>query len=224
MYALVCLILLVAAGDGAQDTNDGKALLQKAESLAHSVKSWRAEIVVTSKVWGNGMDLQSQVRVKIAVQAPLKVRRENSGDDQTVLVCDGTESFYMGDGHNYYRNRVEATREDCDFPLRASYQLGKDPVSVSIIGHDHVVLADGNHACDVVRAEWKYAEGSSIRTMCIDPASGLILRDVTDKDLLGGMRSFETATFASYESNPTFPRDTFKFSIPPGAVEAKPPI
>src|SRR5258705_13906408 len=125
MYALVCLILLVAAGDGAQDTNDAKALLQKAESLARSVKSWRAEIVHTSKLSGNGMDLQSQVRVKIAVQAPLKMRRENSGDDQTVLACDGTESFYMGDGDNYYRNSAEAN-QDCDFPLRSSYQLGKD--------------------------------------------------------------------------------------------------
>jgi outer membrane lipoprotein-sorting protein len=222
MYALVCLILLVAAGDGAQDTNDAKALLQKAESLARSVKSWRAEIVETSKLSGNGMDLQSQVRVKIAVQAPLKMRRENNGDDQTVLACDGTESFYMGDGHNYYRNSAEAN-QDCDFPLRASYQLGKDPVSVSIIGHDHVVLADGNHSCDVVREEWKFAVGSSRRTMCIDPASGLILRDVTESDN-GGMRSVKTATFASYESNPTFPPETFKFSIPPGAVEAKPPI
>jgi len=48
------------------------------------------------------------------------------------MACDGTESFYMGDGHNYYRNSAEAN-QDCDFPLRESYQLGKDPVSVSII-------------------------------------------------------------------------------------------
>src|SRR2546430_479719 len=120
MYALVCLILLVAAGDGAQDTNDAKALLQRAESLARSVKSWRAEIVETSQGSANGMDLQSQVRTKIAVQAPLKMRRENSGDDRTVLVCDGAESFYTGDGHSYYRNSAK-TNQDCDFPLSTSY-------------------------------------------------------------------------------------------------------
>ena len=219
---MVWMILLVAVGGGAQDTNDARTLLQKAESLARGVKSWRAEIVETSKLWGNGMDMQSQIRVKIAVQTPLKMRRENSGDDRTVLACDGTESFYMGDGHNYYRDSAEAN-QDCGFPLRASYQLGKDPVSVSIIGHDHVVLADGNHVCDVVRVEWKVAERSSIRTMCIDPISGFILRDITESNK-GGMRSVVTATFTSYESNPTFPPDTFKFSIPPGALEAKPPI
>ena len=222
MYSLVCLILLVTVGGGAQDTDDARALLQKAESLARSVKSWRAEIVTTSQISGNGMDLQSRVRVKIATQAPLKMRRENSGDDQTVLVCDGAESFYTGDGHNYYRNSAKANQA-CNFPLGSSYQLAKDAVSISSAGHDHVVLADGNHACDVVRAEWKVAAGRSVRTMCIDPISGLILRDVTE---INGesMRSVTTATFTSYEGNPKFPPDTFKFSIPPGAVEAKPPI
>ena len=75
---MVWMILLVAVGGGAQDTNDARTLLQKAESLARGVKSWRAEIVETSKLWGNGMDMQSQIRVKIAVQTPLKMRRENS--------------------------------------------------------------------------------------------------------------------------------------------------
>jgi len=222
MYALVCLILLVVAGGAAQDTQDPRVLLQSAESLVRNAKSWRAEIVETSRISGNGMDLQSQVRIKIAVQAPLKMRRENSGDDQTVLVCDGTESFYMGDGHNYYRNSAKVN-QDCDFPLSSSYSLGKDPVLASITGHDQVVLADGSHACDVLRAEWKGPATRVVRTMCIDPASGFILRDITESDKQG-VRSVVTTTLTSYESNPTFPPETFKFSIPPGAVEAKPPI
>lgn len=222
MYRLVCLILLVTAGAGAQDINDARVLLQKAESLARSVKSWRAEIVETSRISGPGMDLRAQIRTKIAVQAPLKMRHENSGGDQTVLVCDGTETFYTGDGHSYYRSSAKAN-PDCIFPLSSSYQLGKDPVSAAILGHDHVVLADGNHACDVVRVEWRVVAAHVVRTMCIDPTLGLILRDVTDSDN-GSMRSVVTTIFTSYESNPTFPPDTFKFSIPPGAVEAKPPI
>ena len=149
------------------------------------------------------------------------MRRENSGGDQTILVCDGVESFYMGDGHNYERN--PEVNLDCVFPLRSSYQLEKDLVSLSIVGHDHVMLADGDHACDVVRAEWKISAGSSIRTMCIDPLLGLILREVTEANT-ERWRYVSTATFISYESNPTFPPDTFKFSIPQGAVEFKPPI
>jgi hypothetical protein len=148
----------------------------------------------------------------------MKMRRENSGDDQTLLVCDGTESFYTGDGHGYYRNPVRVN-PDCEFPMRSSYQLAEGLVSIALVAHDHVVLTDGSHACDVLRAEWKGA----VRTMCIDPTSGFILRDAMNINK-EGMRSVTTATFVSYESNPVFPPDTFKFSIPPGAVEAKPPI
>jgi outer membrane lipoprotein-sorting protein len=220
MYALAYLILLLAASSGAQDNNDAKAFLRKAESQARSLKSWRAEIVETSQLSGNGMNLQSHIRTKIAVQAPLKMRRENSGDDQTILVCDGADSFYMGDGHNYYHDRNSAdVNQDCEFPLRALYRLPEGPVSISFVEHDQAALTDGSRACDVFRAEWK----GGVRTMCIDPTSGLILRDFRDITK-NGLHSVMTTTFTSYESNATFPPDFFKFSIPPGAVEAKPPI
>lgn len=39
-----------------------------------------------------------------------------------------------------------------------------------------------------------------------------------------GVRTVVTTTFVSYEGKPSFASDTFKFSIPPGSVEAKPPI
>jgi outer membrane lipoprotein-sorting protein len=61
--------------------------------------------------------------------------------------------------------------------------------------------------------------------MCNDPLSALILRDVAKSDdEKTGIRMVHTIAFTSYESNPTFPPDTFRFSVPPGAVEAKPPI
>lgn len=222
MYGLMCLILLFAAGGHAQDANDARALIQRAESLARTPKSWRAEIVETIQISGNGIAMESKVHTKIAALAPLKMRRENSEGDQTLLVCDGAESFYSGDGHSYYRNPAK-TNQDCDFPLRVSYLLEKDLASISIVGRDHVLLEDGNHVCDVVRAEARVAEARWIRTMCIDPKSGLILKDVTESNR-EGLRLVTTATFTSYEINPTFLPDTFRFSPPPGAVEAKSPI
>jgi outer membrane lipoprotein-sorting protein len=222
MCRLLWVILLVTASAGAQDADDATALLRKTESLAGSTKSWRAEVVKRSQISGLGMNLEDEVHIKIAAQAPLKMRRENSGGDQTVLVCDGTDSFYSGDGHSYYRSPAKAN-PDCDFPLSSFYQLSNDPTSALLLGHDHVALADGDHACDVVRAEWKAAAAHVVRTMCIDPASGLIWRDVSENES-AGMRAVVTTTFTSYESSPALPPDTFKFSIPPGAVEAKPPI
>ncbi len=49
------------------------------------------------------MNLQEEVQTKIAVQAPLKLSSQNSGDDRGIWVCDGVDAFYSGDGHSYYR-------------------------------------------------------------------------------------------------------------------------
>lgn len=95
------------------------------------------------------------------------MRRENSGGDQTVLVCDGVESFYTGDGHSFYRGSA-AVNPDCNFPLSSFYKLRNNPASVSIVGHEHVSLATRDYTCDVLRAEWKLAAIHVIRTMCID--------------------------------------------------------
>jgi outer membrane lipoprotein-sorting protein len=223
MSSLLWVTILASMLAGAQGTDDAMALLRKAESIADTTNNWRADVVERFQTSGRGMNLQDEVHIKIAAQAQLKVRRENSDGDQTVLVCDGAKGFYSGDGHSYYRISPEVT-PDCNLPLSRFYQLRKDPASVSIVGRDHVSLADGDRACEVIRAEWKLATVHIVRTMCIDPTSGLILRDVAENEDEGtGMRSVVTTTFSSYESNPTLTPDAFKFSIPPGAVEAKPP-
>jgi outer membrane lipoprotein-sorting protein len=208
----------------AQSVEDATELLRKVQSLAEGTKSWRAEVVERSQISGGGMNLQTEVRTKIAVQAPLKMSRQNSGADQTILVCDGAEAFYSGDGHSYYRSQAKVN-SDCNFPLSRFYKLENNPATVSVVGRDQVRLADGNLDCVLVRATWKHATVNAVRTMCIDPTSALILRDVAEsEDEKTGIRMVNTTAFTSYESNPTFPPDTFKFSVPPGAVEAKPPI
>ncbi len=170
------------------------------------------------------MNLQSEVRTKIAVQVPLRMSRQNSGADQTILVCDGAEAFYSGDGHSYYRGDAKVN-PDCNFPLSRFYKLESNPATISVVGRDRVRLADGDRECVLVRAEWKRATGNAVRTMCIDPASALILRDVAEiKNEKIGARMVDTISFTSFEGNPTFPPDTFRFSVPPGAVESKPPI
>lgn len=190
--------------------------------MARSTTSWRAEVIETSQLSGRGMSMRDEIHIKIAAQIPLKVRRENSGSDRTMLVCDGNQSFYSGDGHSYYREPAGAN-PDCNFPLSSFYKLADPPRSASIVGHDHIALADGDHACDVVRAEWQRKTAHVMRTMCIEPTSGLILRDVKERES-SGVRSVVTTTFVSYDGKPSFAPDTFKFSIPPGSVEAKPPI
>jgi len=224
MCRLFSTALLASVLAPAQNVEDAKELLRKVQSTAESTKNWRAEVVERSQISGGGMNLQSEVRTKIAAQAPLKMSRKNSGADQTILVCDGAETFYLGDGHSYYRGEARVTPQ-CDFPLSKFYELDNNPATTSVVGRDHVQLAEGDRECVLVRATWKHATVNTVRTMCIDPLSALILRDVAKSDdEKTGIRMVHTIAFTSYESNPTFPPDTFRFSVPPGAVEAKPPI
>ena len=139
--------------------------------------------------------------------------------------ADGTEAFYSGDGHSYYRSEA-SVNPDCNFPLSKFYRLENDPASAVVVGRDHVQLTDGERECVLVRAVWRHATANVVHNMCIDPASALILRDVAEsEDEKTGMRMVNTTVFTSFESNPKFLPDTFKFQVPPdGVVEAKPPI
>ncbi len=224
MHRLLVIAILISVPVRAQIVEDATELLRKARSFAESTTSWRADVVETSRMSGRGMNLQSEVRIKIAAQPPLKMSRHNSGSDRTIFVCDGVEIFYSGDGHSYYKGEARVTPQ-CDLPLNKFYELDNNPASISVVGRDHVRLADGDLHCVLVRAAWKRGTVNAVHTMCIDPAGLLILRDVIEsEDETTGIRSVRTITFTDFESNPTFPPDAFRFSIPPGAIEAKPPI
>lgn len=230
MAARLAAVLLVAIAENftapvhSQSVGDATALLQDARDFGESTRTWRAEVVESSRLVGPGMNLQDEVRIKIAAQPSLKMRRQHSGRDRTVLVCDGAEAFYSGDGHSYYKG--EATvNPDCDFPLIKFYNLHDRPDSVSVVGDDHVRLTDGERRCVVIRAVWKQGTGNAVHSMCIDPSRPLILRDVLELENENtGIRSVTTTTFVDFETNPTFSPETFQFQVPPGAVEVKPPI
>jgi hypothetical protein len=108
MRSLLWVLLLVTPVR-AQSVEDATELLRKARAFGESTRSWRAEVVETSQMSGPGMNLQSEVRTKIAAQPPLKMSRQNSGSDRTIMVCDGAEAFYSGDGHSYYKGEAGVT-------------------------------------------------------------------------------------------------------------------
>jgi outer membrane lipoprotein-sorting protein len=222
MRSLLWLLLLVAPVH-AQSVADATELLQKAKAFGESTRSWRAEVIETEQMSGPGMKLHSEVHTKIAAQPSQKMSRQNSGSDRTIMVCDGAETFYSGDGHSYYKGEALATPQ-CDLPLIKFYEPYNSPASLSVLGEDHVRLTDGERRCVVIRAELRQGPVNTVRTMCIDRSQPLILRDVIEReDERTGIKSSRTISFVSFENNPTFSPDTFRFTVPPGAVEAKPP-
>jgi hypothetical protein len=96
MHRLFWVWVLSSAFTRAQSVEDAKECSKGAVDCREH-KNLAAEVVERSQLLGGGMDLKGEVRTKIAVQAPLKMRPENSGYDQTILVCDGAEALYSGD-------------------------------------------------------------------------------------------------------------------------------
>jgi hypothetical protein len=150
-------VMFLTGAVQAQRAPDATALLQKAKSFGENTRSWRAEAVQTSQVSLPGMKIpSSEIHIKLAAEAPFKMSRVNSGDDRTAMICDGTQQFYSGDGLSYYLNGAGG---QCSFPLLSFYEpslmnfIGptSNPSSVTVIGEDHVRLADGERRCLIVR-------------------------------------------------------------------------
>lgn len=222
------LILLLSGLWSAQADEDALFLLREVASSAGNTNTWRAEGVEVGQITGRGINLRDEIHFKIAVQSPLRMRRENSGDDHTQSVCDGTDGLYTGDGLSFHRTSAPVGN-GCKLSLADFYKLEENPTSATVIGGDHVRLADGLHECKVVRVEWNNdvlgnTQVRSVRTMCIDTSERLILRDSTESlDAASQVHSVGTITFTSFERDPKFRPDDFNFSIPTGTIEDQGP-
>jgi outer membrane lipoprotein-sorting protein len=220
--------LLLAALASAQ-TYDARALLQDIASSGRATKSWRAEGVGIHELTGNGIQLRDEIRFKIAIQGPSKMRWETSGDDDTLMVCDGTDHWtYYSHGLSFYRNSVGVS--PCNPALGDYSQLTDNLTAAAVIGRDQVQFAGGPRECDIVRAEYTVpgsrdrvvALHNVVRTMCIDAPRRLILRDSLES-AGSGMRSTGTTTYSAYEREPMFSSDVFKFAVPTGTAEDEGP-
>ena len=220
---IFAVVLFLTALASAQ-TNDARALLQDIAASSRATKSWRAEGVETHELSGNGIQLRDEIRFKIAVQGPSKMRWETRGDDNTFVVCDGTDHWtYYSHGLSFYRNSV--TVSSCEPALGDYSKLADDLTGAITIGRDRLQLAGELHECDVVRAEYAVArspETSLVRTLCIDSERKLILRDSSDTSA-SGQHSIKTTTYSAYEREPTFSSEVFKFAVPTGTAEDEGP-
>ena len=226
MRIVLCMLLLTGSLQ-IQSAPDATELLQKAKSFGENTRTWKADAVQTKQVsWPGLKMLSTDIHIKLAADSLLKMSRVNSGGDRTVMVCDGSQQFYSGDGLSYYLNRAGG---QCSFPLLSFYEpslmnfIGADshPASISVVGEDHVRLTDGERRCVVVRVVLVRESTHAVRTMCVDPTQPVILRDVVEiEDKAKGFRSSTTTTFQSFDDKPTFAPDTFRITIPAGAYRA----
>lgn len=233
-YVIFTIVFAMSTIAFAQENRSADALLQEVMSAARNAESWRAEGIESSEMTINGTEHRQEVRFKIAVQGPSRMRWETSGDDQTTVVCDGTDhwTFYRQPGGGYYRSSIAVSPCGGGTDVGDFLKLTDGLVSATYIGRDRVQFAGALRECELVRAEYQNTSPmvttptGAIRTLCIDPANRMVLRHRTETIVGEGaasIRMTETTTYLSYERNIVLPPDTFRFVVPKSTTELKAP-
>jgi TonB family protein len=223
----------------AQTSVDPRVLLEKLEASSRDAQAWRAEGVETGEVTGEGLNLHTETAFKAAFRDSSHVRWETSGDGRTLMVCDGVDRWtYAEPGTGFYRVALVPTMEagPCRPALPVLDGLLDHLASATVVGGDHIPFDGASRDCDIIRAEYRIPAGRGggqvsspgsktgviagttiIRTLCVDSARKLILRDRTESWATGSnARSTRTITFSSYERDAKIPDETFRFEVPTG--------
>jgi len=233
-FLIIIVLGLMSIPTFAQDDRSADALLQEIVSAARAAENWRAEGVRSSETTLNGTKQRQEIRFKVAVQGPSRLRWETSGDDQTTVVCDGTNhwTFYRQAGGGYYRSSIAVSPCGEGIDVGDFLKLTDGLVTATYMGRDHVQFAGALQECLLVRTEYESTSRMSathnrvIHTFCIDPAKRIVLRQRTEAFVGDGattVRMTETTTYVRYERDIALPSDTFRFVAPNGATELKGP-
>ena len=182
------LLLASTALCSAQTNVNPRALLEEIAASERGTRVWHAEGVEIGELTGEGMNLHTEIAFKAVLRDPTHVRWETTGDNRTLVVCDGANHWtYSEPGTGFYRSPVEVSQ--CTSQLPAFDGLLDHLVSVTSAGGDHVPFEGASRDCDSFRAEYSIPASTSarvvagttiIRTLCIEPMRKSILRDRTE--------------------------------------------
>ncbi len=125
MSRLLQVALLAFGPAYAQVLEDANELLNRARSTAAGIHNWRAEVVERAKISGAGMNHEGEVRTELAVLAPSRLRRQHRGEEKTILVCDGVNTFYSVDGHSFSRGAGGKDRHRTSSEAGTARELGR---------------------------------------------------------------------------------------------------
>lgn len=226
MKTMACTTLCITSVLCPAQTNpDPHALLEQIAAVERGTQVRHAEGVETGDLTGEGMNLHTEVTFKGFFRDASHVRWETTGDNRTLVVCDGTNHWTFSEpGTGFYRYPAEEM--PCVSQLPAFDDLLDHMVSVTVNGGDHVPYEGASRDCDVLRAEYSIpaARGANatagttiIRTLWVDSARKLILRDRTESSAIGSNTRFiRTIAFGLYERDAEIPPDAFRFEVPTG--------
>jgi TonB family protein len=215
----------------AQPASNPRALLESIAASRHEARAWRAEGAETGELTGEGINLHTQMTFKAIFRDRSHALWETSGDTRTLSVCDGVDHWTFAEpGTGFYREPAKVS--PCNSQLPTFEDLLYNMVSATSAGVDHISFEGALRECQIIRAEYRIpaptdnpaAAGKAapagttlIRTVCVDPARKLILRDRTESSATGANTRFiRTVTFSSYELDVEVPDSAFRFEVPTG--------
>jgi outer membrane lipoprotein-sorting protein len=215
-------LLLAVVGMGvAQTTPNADALLAGVGDVAREAKTWQAAGVVTASDL-DGKNAETK-HFKIAYRhQPVSGRLEISdGPDPLLRICDGSSQW------TYYINRKVYVRvalnqtAPCTMPFNALPPIRSTTSSPELAGTDRIMVEGHPRTCQIVRGILTPTPNSPrtrTRTVCIDTATGTVLRyQVRDNGPRGRVT---TTTFSSVSQDVDLASSLFKFDPPEGSREA----
>lgn len=223
---LAALLLIAGSGTGARAATapDARAILEEVAAAERAGGARRAEGVELRELTGEGMNFHTQYRFSGVVEDDRHLRWETIGDPSTLTVCDGAEHWsYTRPGVGFHLSTVEAT--PCPSPLAPLDGLLENLTEVSVTGTETLPFNGRAVSCTEVRAEYKIpakrglggVAASTIRTLCVDVAAKMVVRDREETAGSGtNARSVRTTTFSAYEREAKIPPGAYLFEAPTG--------
>ncbi|HEY3823349.1 MAG TPA: energy transducer TonB [Bryobacteraceae bacterium] len=226
-------VILVASASlcPAQSASNSRALLESIAASRHEARAWRAEGNETGELTGEGINLHTQMTFRAIFRDRSHALWETSGDTRTLSVCDGVDHWTFAEpGTGFHREPAKVS--PCSSQLPTFEDLLYNMVSATSAGVDHISFEGAPRECQIIRAEYRIpaptenpavggkappAGTTLIRTVCVDPARKLILRDRTESWATGANTRFiRTVTFSSYQLDIEVPDSAFRFEVPTG--------
>jgi TonB family protein len=213
----------VTALSCAQTAEESVPLLREAVELARTAQSWRAEGTLTEEITGTGLHSTAETKFRLAFRLPNQGRFEiTEGAVPQLRVCGGTAQWTYYPQRNRYSKVASPSIVPCAYPLNEWAPLLATLHGQTLAGSDAVTVDGQTRQCQLVHGDFDATGGSTkgeSRTLCIDPASKLILRYRIERVSPEGVRRIATYTFTSLERDGPLAPEVFEFHAPEGATQ-----
>ncbi len=212
------MIFLAVLAASAQTGEDARPLIRSIMNAAATAGSVRAEGVIARETADHALPSR-ETRFEVVTQGPQLMRYQaDSGAGRVLQICDGASRWDYSEASGSYTRATEAG-ETCAPAVARWADLLEGLASATVTGRDHSEFEGRMQECEVIEA----AYASFRRTLCVDPARRLALRERTDYPAAAGIPGAAarstTITYSQITYGPAQAAEAFQFHPPAGSSQ-----